>query len=72
MLDGSYFTTANDEISEIVATADGDQVGIVARGEIFVIETATGKSRRLTTTPEHERDISFSPDGPVDPVRGPA
>ena len=63
MLAGSFYAKVNDAATEIAASPDGSQLAVVARGEIFVVETASGKTRRVTTTPQHERDVSFSPDG---------
>lgn len=63
LLSGTFFAQMNDEITEVVASRDGSQLAVVARGEIFVLETASGRSRRITNTPQHERDVSFSPDG---------
>lgn len=63
MLDGSFYTNVTKDISELSISKDGSQLAIVARGEVFVVNPATGQTRRITTTPEHERNISFSPDG---------
>ncbi len=63
MLAGSFYAKVNDAATEIASSPDGSQLAVVARGEIFVVETASGKTRRVTTTPQHERDVSFSPDG---------
>ncbi len=49
--------------TELVLSPDGRQLAVVARGEIFVVATASGAARRLTTTPGHERDVRFGPDG---------
>lgn len=62
-LGGTFFVQLKDEITEMVTSRDGSQLALVARGEIFVIETASGQSRRITDTPQHERNVSFSPDG---------
>ena len=63
MLAGSFYAKVNDAATEIASSPDGSQLAVVARGEIFVVETVSGKTRRVTTTPQHERDVSFSPDG---------
>ncbi len=63
LLGGSFFAKMNEEVSELAASADGSQLAVVARGEIFVVEAASGKTRRITNTPQHERNVSFSPDG---------
>ena len=63
LLGGPFYTNANEDASELAASADGTQLAIVARGEIFVVDAASGRTRRITNTPEHERSVSFSPDG---------
>ena len=63
LLAGAFYAKVNDAATEIAASPDGTQLALVARGEIFVVETSSGKTRRVTTTPQHERDLSFSPDG---------
>ena len=63
LLAGAFYAKVNDAATEIASSPDGSQLAVVARGEIFVVETASGKTRRVTTTPQHERDVSFSPDG---------
>mgnify|MGYP000647165363 CR=1 FL=1 len=55
--------SANDYLTEMKLSGDGRQVAVVARGEVFVLSTATGVTRRITRTPAHERDVSFAPDG---------
>lgn len=63
LLAGTFYAKVNDAATEIAASPDGTQLAVVARGEIFIIEAASGKTRRITTTPQYERDVSFSPDG---------
>ncbi len=55
--------SANDYLTEMKLSADGRLVAVVARGEVFVLSTATGATRRITRTAAHERDVSFAPDG---------
>jgi tricorn protease len=63
MVSGSFSASANNYASEIVVRPHGSEVAIVARGEIYVASTASGRSRRITTTPAFEQQVSFSPDG---------
>jgi tricorn protease len=51
------------EVSDVVYSPNGKEIAFVARGEIFVSSLDYAKSRRITNTPEEERNISFSPDG---------
>jgi len=63
MLDGSFQANVSEYITELAISPDGSQLAMIARGEVFVVDPASGKSRRITTTPEHESNVSFSPDG---------
>ena len=51
------------EISDFDLSPDGKEIAFVARGEVFVTSTAHGDTRRITSTPEQERSVSFHPDG---------
>ena len=51
------------EITEFVASPDGKEVAYISRGEIYASSVEFGTTKRLTTTPEQERSLSFSPDG---------
>ena len=60
---GTFPTSANAYVSEIAVSPDGSEVATVARGEVFVTSMDSGRTRRITSTPAFEHDISFSPDG---------
>jgi len=49
--------------TEMVVSPDAKEVAFVIRGEIFVTSTGYNNTRRITNTPEQERNISFSHDG---------
>ena len=51
------------EITEFELSPDGDEIAFIARGEVFVTSVEHDATRRITTTPEQERSVSFSPDG---------
>lgn len=51
------------EVSEMALSPNGKEIAFVARGEIFVTAVDFSETKRITNTPEQERDISFSPDG---------
>lgn len=53
----------NDQVSEITVSPDGSEIALVARGDIFVVDAASGETRRITATPQAERSVGFSPDG---------
>jgi len=63
LVSGTFSANALRFASEIVARPDGSEVAVVARGEIFVVSTANGQSRRITATPAIEQQVRFSPDG---------
>ncbi len=44
-------------------SSNGKEVAFIHRGEVFVTSIAEGTTRRITNTPEQERNVSFSPDG---------
>lgn len=60
---GTFPTSANAYVSEIAVSPDGSEVATVARGEVFVTSMQSGRTRRITSTPAFEHDVSFSPDG---------
>lgn len=49
--------------NEYEISSNGKEVVFVQRGEVFVSSIAEGTTRRITNTPEQERNASFSPDG---------
>lgn len=51
------------EISEFAVSPDGKEIAFIARGEVFAASAEHGTTRRITSTPEQERSVSFSPDG---------
>lgn len=63
LISGTFSANANPYASEIAVSPSGEEVAVVARGEVFVVATASGRTRRITSTPEFEHDVSFSPDG---------
>lgn len=63
LVSGTFSTNANAYVSEIALRPDGSEAAIVARGEIYVVATGSGRARRVTNTPAFEQHVSFSPDG---------
>lgn len=59
----AFKVTGEGQFSEMQLSADGKQIALVARGEVFVVSTVTGTTRRITRTPGHERHAGFAPDG---------
>lgn len=63
LVHGSFPADAGGYLTEITPSADSKQVALVARGEVYVLSTETGRSRRITSTPAYEQAVNFSPDG---------
>ncbi len=64
--DGRYDperTVNVNKADEFAVSPNGKEVVFVHRGEVFVSSVAEGTTRRITNTPEQERNASFSPDG---------
>lgn len=49
--------------SEFAVSPNGVEIVYVFRGDIFVSSVEFGTTKRITNTPEQERNVSFSPDG---------
>lgn len=47
----------------LAVSPDGKEVAVAVRGDIFVTSADYATTRRITNTPEQERDVCFSPDG---------
>lgn len=55
--------TMGSGVSSMSVSPDGSEVAFVIRGDVFVASTEYGTTTRITSTPEQERDVHFSPDG---------
>lgn len=49
--------------TEMAVSPNGKEVAIVIRGDVFVTSVDYTTTKRITNTPEQERNVSFSPDG---------
>lgn len=49
--------------TSIAPAKNGKEIAFVARGEVFVTTTDHSTTRRITDTPEQERNVDISPDG---------
>jgi len=49
--------------TELELSPGGKEIVFVVRGDVFVSSVEYGTTRRVTNTPDQERDVSFSPDG---------
>jgi len=46
---------------EMAVAPSGKEIAFVARGDVFVTSVEGGVTKRVTTTPEEERGVGFSP-----------
>ncbi|HVF97756.1 MAG TPA: hypothetical protein VM871_10555, partial [Flavisolibacter sp.] len=64
-------TRANDEkilpvnasVTQTALSPNGKEIAFVVRGEVFVTSVEGGYTKRITNTPQQERNVAFSPDG---------
>lgn len=61
--DDAELLKSTREASETVVSPDGKQLAIVFRGNVFVSSVEYGTTKQITSTPEQERQVAFSPDG---------
>ena len=55
--------TLKNDITGMALSPNGKEIAYIARGEVFVSSVKEGTTKRITQTPEQERNIEFSPDG---------
>lgn len=55
--------SVNSKVTEIALSPNEKEIAFLHRGEVFVASIKEGTTKRITNTPEQERNISFSPDG---------
>lgn len=53
----------NGGIRDMAVSPNGKEVAFIYRGEVFVSAVEGSVTKRITNTPEQERNVSFSPDG---------
>lgn len=49
--------------SSIAVSPQGDEIAFVLRGNVYVTSTDYTTTRQITSTPQQERTVDFSPDG---------
>lgn len=49
--------------NDVAISPNGKELAFIFRGEVFVTSVEGGITKRITNTPEQERDLSFSKDG---------
>ena len=52
-----------DGAKEFAVSPSGKEIAFVIRGEVFVTSVEFNTTKRITSTPEEERNVTFSPDG---------
>lgn len=52
-----------ENVSEMILSPNNKEVAFVIRGDVYVASIEFGTTRRITNTPEQERNIAFKPDG---------
>jgi tricorn protease len=50
-------------VQDLAVSPNGKEVAFIHRGEVFVTSVEGGTTKRITNTPEQERNVSFAPDG---------
>ena len=53
----------NANVTQTALSPNGKEIAFVVRGEIFVTSVEGGLTKRITNTPQQERNVKFSPDG---------
>ena len=49
--------------NDIAVSKDGKQIAFIYRGDVYVTMSEYATTKRITNTPEQERNIDFAPDG---------
>lgn len=57
------FISINGGVREMSISPDGKEIAFIARGEVFVTSVDGALTKRITSTPEQEQFVQFSPDG---------
>ncbi len=57
------YLTFNAGASSMAVSPDGKEIAVVIRGDVFVTSSDYKTTKRITNTPEQERNVSFSKDG---------
>lgn len=53
----------SSNVSEMILSPNDKEIAFIIRGDVYVASVEYGTTRRITNTPEQERNLSFSPDG---------
>ncbi|MGM9763135.1 MAG: S41 family peptidase [Candidatus Cryptobacteroides sp.] len=56
-------TSVSGSPTSLAISNDGKEIAVVCRGDVFVTTVDYATAKRITNTPEQERNVSFSKDG---------
>lgn len=57
------YKTLRGGATDYALSPNEKEVAIIVRGDVFVANIEYGTTKRITNSPEQERDLTFSPDG---------
>lgn len=57
------YKTTSSQIESFALSPNEKEFAFVTNGDVFVANIEYGTTKRITNTPEQERDVNFSPDG---------
>ncbi|MFB3855232.1 MAG: S41 family peptidase [Vicinamibacterales bacterium] len=57
--------TITGNARDMAVAPSGKEIAFISRGEVFVTSVEGGVTKRITSTPEQEQGVTFSPDGKV-------
>lgn len=63
MDDYRYRISSMKDTGNMSLSPNGIELATIVRGEVFVVSTITGKSRRITNTPQQESTVRFANNG---------
>ena len=63
VVDPVEYSTVSGNIGAADLSADNKEIAVVIRGDVYVTSVEYSTTKRITNTPEQERNVSFSPDG---------
>lgn len=56
-------STSGYNASSVAVSPDGEEVAFIHRGDVYVTSVKYKTTKRITNTPEQERNVDFAPDG---------
>lgn len=56
-------STDYNNASSVSVSPDGEEVAFIHRGDVYVTSVKYRTTKRITNTPEQERNVDFAPDG---------